>query len=244
MPTPTARLALVTGANKGIGFEIARQIGKTGARMLLGARDATLGAAAAATLKAEGIDISFIHIDLGKPATIAAAASRIDGEYGRLDVLVNNAGIIDREDGSPRPTSIDAVRRVFDTNFFGALAVTQALLKLLRKSPAARIVNVSSGLGSLAHNSDPDWQFAHVRILGYSASKAALNMLTAQLAAELKDTGIKVNSADPGFTATDLNDHRGHQTVSEGAAAAIRLALLPDDGPTGGFFSADRQEPW
>jgi NAD(P)-dependent dehydrogenase (short-subunit alcohol dehydrogenase family) len=244
MPSSLARIALVTGANKGIGFEIARQIGRTGARMLLGARDATLGKVAAATLVAEGIDITFLHLDLGKPATIATAAAAIEAEHGRLDVLVNNAGIVDRADGPPSKTSIDAVRRVFDTNFFGTLAVTQALLPLLRKSPSARIVNVSSGLGSLTQNSDPTWQFKHVKIMGYNASKAALNMLTVQLAAELKDAGIKVNSADPGFTATDLNDHRGHQTVPEGAAAAIRLALLPDDGPTGGFFSAGRQEPW
>jgi NAD(P)-dependent dehydrogenase (short-subunit alcohol dehydrogenase family) len=108
----------------------------------------------------------------------------------------------------------------------------------------ARIVNVSSGLGSLTHHSDPAWQFEHVKLIGFSASKAALNMLTVHLAAELKDTGMKVNSADPGFTATDLNDHRGHQTVPEGDAAAIRLALLPDDGPSGDFFSAGRQEPW
>src|SRR5258708_5304122 len=159
MPTSTPRIALVTGANKGIGFEIARRIGKTGARVLLGARDRARGEAAAATLKAEGIDITFIPLDLGKPATIQAAAAAIGAEPGRLDVLVNNAGLTDRADGPPSTTSIDAVRRVFDTNFFGTLAVTQALLPLLRKSLSARIVNVSSGLGSLTHNSDPDWRF-------------------------------------------------------------------------------------
>jgi NAD(P)-dependent dehydrogenase (short-subunit alcohol dehydrogenase family) len=161
-----------------------------------------------------------------------------------LDILVNNAGISDRNDGPPSTASIEAVRRVFETNFFGALMVTQAMLPLLRKSPSARVVNVSSGLGSLTHNGDPAWQFAGVKRMGYNGSKAALNMLTIQLAAELRDAGIKVNSADPGFTATDLNNHRGHQTVAEGAAAAIRLALLPDDGPTGGFFNAAGQEPW
>jgi NAD(P)-dependent dehydrogenase (short-subunit alcohol dehydrogenase family) len=244
MNIPTPRVALVTGANKGIGFEIARQIGRTGTRMLLGARDPARGDAAAAALVAEGIDVRFILIDLAQPTTIQAAAAAIGAEHGRLDVLVNNAGIVDRADGPPSKASLDAVRRVFDTNFFGTLAVTQAMLPLVRKSAAGRIVNVSSGLGSLAHNGDPGWEFVQVKILGYNASKAALNMLTVQLAAELKDTGIKVNAADPGFTATDLNDHRGTQSVSEGAAAAIRLALLPDDGPTGGFFSAERQEPW
>jgi NAD(P)-dependent dehydrogenase (short-subunit alcohol dehydrogenase family) len=244
MQTSIKRIALVTGANKGIGFEIARQVGKAGALVLLGARDATLGEAAAATLKAEGIHARFVPIDLGKPATIQAAAAAIDAEYGRLDVLVNNAGITDHADGPPSKASLDAVRRIFDTNVFGALAITQTMLPLLRKSGSARIVNVSSGLGSLTHNSDPDWEFAQVKLMGYNASKAALNMLTVQLAAELKDTGIKVNSADPGFTATDLNGHRGTQTVPQGAAAAIRLALLPDDGPTGGFFSVNKSEPW
>jgi NAD(P)-dependent dehydrogenase (short-subunit alcohol dehydrogenase family) len=238
------RVALITGANKGIGFEIARQVGEAGARVLLGARDATLGEVAAATLKAEGIDVRFIHIDLSKLATIQEAAATIDAGHGRLDVLVNNAGIADRADGPPSKTNMDAVRRILDTNFFGTLAVTQAMLPLLRKSPSARIVNISSALGSLALSGDPASEFAQYKFLGYSASKAAVNMLTVQLAAELKDTGIKVNSADPGFTATDLNRHRGYQTIPQGAAAAIRLALLPDDAPTGGFFNASQPEPW
>jgi NAD(P)-dependent dehydrogenase (short-subunit alcohol dehydrogenase family) len=238
------RVALVTGANKGIGFEIARQIGKANHRVLLGARDLKRGRDAAATLQAEGLDVRFIHIDLGSAETIQAAAASIDTEFGRLDVLVNNAAIADGADGPPSKTSTDAVRLVLDTNFVGTLAVTQAMLPLLRKSSAGRIVNVSSGLGSLTLNADPGWEYAPFKLLGYSASKAALNMLTIQLAAELTDTGIKVNSANPGFTATDLNDHRGTQTIPEGAAEAIRLALLGDDGPTGSFFSAGRREPW
>jgi NAD(P)-dependent dehydrogenase (short-subunit alcohol dehydrogenase family) len=244
MPSSTKRISLVTGANKGIGFELTRQLGKAGHRVLLGARDVSLGEAAAAALKAEGLDVRFIHIDLSKPAMIEGAATTIGVDYGRLDVLVNNAGISDRADGPPSKTTIDAVRRIFDTNFFGTLAVTQTMLPLLRKSSAGRIVNLSSGLGSLTHNGDPTWEFAQAKFLGYNASKSALNMLTVQLAAELKDTGIKVNSADPGFTATNLNNHRGHQTIPQGATAAIRLALLPNDGPTGGFFSASREEPW
>jgi NAD(P)-dependent dehydrogenase (short-subunit alcohol dehydrogenase family) len=244
MQEPKERIALVTGANKGIGFEIARQLGKADHQVLLGVRDVTLGEAAVATLKSEGLNERLIHFDLSKPTTIQAAAEAIARDYGRLDVLVNNAGIVDRTDGPPSKTHIDAVRRIFDTNFFGTLAVTQAMLPLLRKSATGRIVNVSSGLGSLTHNGDPAWEFARAKFLGYNASKSALNMLTVQLAAELKDSGIKVNSADPGFTATDLNSHRGHQSIPQGAAAAIRLALLPDDGPTGGFFSAGREEPW
>src|SRR5262249_15784384 len=136
------------------------------------------------------------------------------------------------------------VRRICDTNFFGTLAVTQAMLPLLKRSAAGRIVNLSSGLGSLTQAGDSNSEFYGFRFIGYSASKAALNMLTVQLAAELEDSGIKVNSADPGYTATDLNRNRGRQTVQEGAAAAVRLALLPDDGPSGGFFSASAQEPW
>jgi NAD(P)-dependent dehydrogenase (short-subunit alcohol dehydrogenase family) len=244
MTAISARIGLVTGANKGIGFEIARQLGKAGMRVLMGARNPALGDAAAASLRAEGLDVRAVPLDVTKPDTVAAAAGLIAAEYGRLDVLVNNAGIGDRADGPPSRTSIDAVRRVFDTNFFGALAVAQAMLPLLRQSSSARIVNVSSELGSLAHNSDPASKFAAVKLLGYNASKAAMNMLTVQLAAELKDTGAKVNAANPGFTATDLNQHRGTQTIPEGAAAAVRLALLPDDGPTGGFFSDEGPEPW
>jgi NAD(P)-dependent dehydrogenase (short-subunit alcohol dehydrogenase family) len=244
MQTGKDRIALVTGANKGIGLEIARQLGRSNHLVLLGARDVTLGEAAAAGLRAEDIDARFIQIDLGSLATIETAAARIQADHARLDVLVNNAGIVDRADGPPSKTSIDAVRRCFDTNFFGTVAVTQALLPLLRKSSAGRIVNMSSGLGSLTRNGDPGWGFAAYKFLGYNASKAAVNMLTVQLAAELHDTGIKVNSADPGFTATDMNDHRGTQTLPEGAAEAIRLALLPDNGPTGKFFSASGAEPW
>jgi len=174
MQPQTTRLALITGANKGIGLEIARQLAKAGHIMLLGARDASLGEAAAATLRAEGADVRFVNIDLSKPATIQAAAATIEADYGQLDVLVNNAGIADRADGPPSKTSIDAMRRIYDVNFFGTLAVTQAMLPLLCKSPSGRIVNVSSGLGSLAHNGDPSWEFAHAKFLGYNSSKGGL----------------------------------------------------------------------
>ena len=239
-----SRTALVTGANKGIGFEIARQLGKAGIHVLLGARDAGLGAAAASRLEAEGIAARCVPLDLEDGATIQAAAAAIETDYGRLDILVNNAACRDDGDGLPGRASIDAVRHVFEVNFFGTLAVTQAMLPLLRKSAPARIVNVSSELGSLALNSEPGWEFAHVKPLGYNTSKTALNMFTVLLAAELKDQGIKVNSANPGFTATDLNGHRGRQSAEQGAVAATRLALIDDDGPTGGFFSAHRREPW
>jgi NAD(P)-dependent dehydrogenase (short-subunit alcohol dehydrogenase family) len=232
MRTPKDRIALVTGANKGIGFEIARHLGKEGNRILVGARDRDRGQTAVANLRSEGFAARYVRIDLTDLATISGAATDIEAQEGRLDILINNAAITSSSDGSPGVATLEAVRRTFDTNFFGTLAVTQA------------IVNVSSGLGSLTQIGDPKSEFSSFRFIGYGASKAALNMLTVQLAAELKDSGIKVNSADPGFTATDLNNYRGYQTIPQGAAAAIRLALLADDGPTGGFFGASREEPW
>ena len=244
MQTSSPRIALVTGANKGIGLEIAGTLARQGMRVLLGARNAELGGAAAAQLKEQGMDVQFLELNLGRPDSLRDAAAWIEKDAGKLDLLVNNAGITVAGDGPPTKADIDAVRRVFETNFFGTLAVTQAMLPLLRKSDAGRIVNVSSGLGSITLNGDPEWEFASVKILGYNASKAALNMLTVQLANELRDTPIKVNSADPGFTATDLNQHRGYQTIEQGAAEAIRLALLPEDGPTGGFFNSNGANPW
>lgn len=244
MQNSSKKIALVTGANKGIGLEITRQIGRTGVTVLVGARNKAAGEEAAATLSAEGIDARFIAIDVGDYASIEAAAAAITSDFGRLDILVNNAGINDPADG-PVPTArLDAVERVLRTNFMGALAVTQAMLPLLRKSQSARIVNVSSGLGSLTQNGDPAYPGAATKLIGYSASKAALNMLTVQLAYLLRDTAIKVNCADPGYTATDLNGHRGTQTIPEGAAEAIRLALLPDDGPTGTYSNSKGIIPW
>jgi NAD(P)-dependent dehydrogenase (short-subunit alcohol dehydrogenase family) len=242
--SPTTGIALVTGANKGIGFEIARQLGKAGNHILIGARDPERGRSAAALLLGEGVPVRYVGIDLTNRATIEAAAAEIGAQEGRLDILVNNAGLTSPGDGTPGSADIEAVRRCFDTNFFGTLVVTQAMLPLLKRSAAARIVNVSSGLGSITRHGDPDWEFSSVKLIGYCASKAALNMLTVQLAAELRAVGIKVNSADPGFTGTDLNNHRGYQTVAQGAAEAVRLALLPDDGPTGCFFSSNGVEPW
>jgi len=244
MPTPSRKLALVTGANKGIGFEIARQIGQTGATVLLGARNPAAGEGAAALLAGEGLAVRFLALDVADPASVAAAAATIARDYDHLDILVNNAGINDPADGPVATVSLPAVERVLRTNFLGALAVTQAMLPLLLKAPAGRIVNLSSGLGSLARMAAPAAPSAFTELTGYSASKAALNMLTVQLAYQLRDTAIKVNAAAPGFTATDMNGHRGHQTIPEGAAEAIRLALLPDDGPTGTFSGSHGAVPW
>jgi NAD(P)-dependent dehydrogenase (short-subunit alcohol dehydrogenase family) len=239
-----SRVALVTGANKGIGLQIAQNLARAGLTVLLGARKIAAGETAAAGLSAQGFDVCFVELDLERPASIQAAVRLIESGVGRLDVLVNNAGIADPSDAAPDQANIDGVRKTFETNFFGTLAVTQAMLPLLKKSDAGRIVNISSGLGSLALNGDPQWEFADVKFLGYSASKAALNMLTVQLASQLRDTPIKVNSADPGFTATDLNGHRGYQSIEQGAEEATRLALLDENGPSGGFFSASGPSPW
>jgi NAD(P)-dependent dehydrogenase (short-subunit alcohol dehydrogenase family) len=243
MPT-TRKIALITGANKGIGFEVSKQIARTGVTVLMGARNKAAGEEAVAKLIAEGLDARFLHLDITDAATVAAAAAKIEADFGHLDILVNNAGIVDHADGPPSTASLGAVERTLRTNFFGPIAVTQALLPLLRKAPAARIVNVSSGLGSLTQNGDPNYFGAFAKFLGYNSSKAALNMLTVQLAYELRDTPIKVNSADPGYTATDLNDNRGTQTVEEGSAETVRLALLPDDGPTGTYSDKDGIVPW
>ena len=237
------KIALITGANKGIGKEIARQLGAQGLTVLIGARDEGRGAEAAEELKKDGIDAYAVQLDVTDGTSIAAAASRIEGDYGRLDVLVNNAGIA--LDGGPATTlGVDTLRRTYETNVFGVVAVTQAMLPLLRKSEAGRVVNMSSGLGSLTQNSDPTWGFASAKPLAYNSSKAALNMVTVIFAADLKDTPIKVNAADPGFTATDLNQHRGPRTVEQGATAAVRLATLSADGPTGGYFDEDGTVPW
>jgi NAD(P)-dependent dehydrogenase (short-subunit alcohol dehydrogenase family) len=238
------RVALISGGNKGIGFEIARRLGQAGLTVFAGARNRDLGAAAARKLQDEGLDVRHIELDLLRPATLEAAAVALGAEFQRLDVLVNNAAIIDSGDGPPSTVEGDAVRHSMETNFFGTLALTRAMLPLLRQAPAARIVNVSSGLGSITLNGDPEWIFAPYKLLGYCASKAALNMLTVQLAFELRGTAIKVNSADPGFTATDMNDNRGTQTVEEGAAEPVRLALLPAEGPTGGFSDRAGRLPW
>ncbi len=238
------KIALITGANKGIGFEVARQLAASGCTVLLGARNRALGEEAAATLKNEGRDVRYVAIDLDDPATIASAARNIEKDFGRLDILVNNAGIAAQGDGLPSNSSLDAIERDFRVNFLGSVAVTQAMLPLLHKASSASIVNVSSGLGSLTKSADPAWTHVAAKFLGYAASKAVLNMLTVQLAYELRGPSIKVNSVDPGYTATDLNQHRGTQSIPEGSAETIRLALLPDDGPTGTFSNAQGIVPW
>lgn len=237
-------IALVSGANKGIGFEIARGLGAQGSLVLLGSRDDTRGKKAAAQLLAEGIDVLPIELDVTDKISILSAAAQIEAQYGRLDILVNNAGVSFEAGAKPSVVDLGAVRRVYDVNVFGVIAVTQAMLPLLLKSPRGRIVNVSSGLGSLGWNTDPELAAHFPLLLGYNSSKSALNAITVQFAKELAGTPLKVNAACPGYCATDLNGHSGPRTPKQGSATPIRLATLPDDGPTGGLFNDEGVVPW
>lgn len=236
-------IALISGANKGIGYEIARGLGARKITVLVGARDEGRGQAAVQKLKAEGADARFVKLDMADHGTIRNAAAWIEKEFGRLDILVNNAGI--GEWGStPSTIEIAKVREVYETNFFGPVEMIQAMLPLLRKSKHGRVVNVSSSLGSLTLSSDPNSPFADFLSLGYNTSKSALNAMTIQFAKELKDTPIKVNAICPGYCATDINGNSGPRTAAQGAAAAIKYATVGDDGPTGGYFNDEGRVPW
>ena len=237
------KVALITGANKGIGKEIARQLGMQGFTVLIGARDAGRGAQAAEDLKTGGVDAHAIVLDVTNPESLSLAAAKVAAEYGKLDVLVNNAGIY-IEAGSASQTDLETFKKTYDTNVFGVFASTQAFLPLVKKAEAGRIVNMSSGLGSITFNSDPDSPFAAFKAVAYNSSKSAVNAITVIFAAELKDTPIKVNAADPGYVATDINGNSGPRTVTQGATAAVHLATLPADGPTGGYFNEDGPLPW
>ncbi|WP_211370082.1 SDR family NAD(P)-dependent oxidoreductase [Nonomuraea turkmeniaca] len=236
--------ALVTGANKGIGYEVAAALAAKGLTVLLGSRDRTRGERAAARLRAAGGDVRPVVLDVTDPATVEAAAATLT----RLDVLVNNAGISGPLHGLPSATAAPTVREVFETNVIGVLLVTNTLLPLLRRSPAARIVNVSSGAGSLAHHTDPDHYMSGLPASAtYPVSKTALNQLTVQYAKELRKDGILVNAAAPGACATDFTKDLPFpitRTAAEGAAIIVKLATLPPDGPTGCFFDDAGSVPW
>ncbi|NUT95169.1 MAG: SDR family oxidoreductase [Saccharothrix sp.] len=246
-------VALITGANKGIGRAAAEQLAAQGVTVLIGARDAQRGAEAAEALRAVGGDVHAVVLDVTDQATAVEAAKWVEDRFGHLDVLVNNAAItgsgqvspLAALDQVPSTVDVDMVRRVFETNVFGVITVTNALLPLLRRSPAPRVVNVSSAAGSLSLAADPDGPFVGLPTsAAYSPSKAALNALTVQYANELRKEGILVNLADPGYVDTDINDHNGHLTPAQGAAVVVRLATLAADGPTGGFFTVDGPVPW
>jgi NAD(P)-dependent dehydrogenase (short-subunit alcohol dehydrogenase family) len=233
------KVALVTGANKGIGHAIASALAAHGLTVLVGARDAARGEAAAQRIAGNA---RVCPLDVTREESIAAAAKRIESEFGRLDVLVNNAGIATF--GAPSTTRLEDVRAVFETNVFGVIAVTQAMLPLLRAARAARIVNVSTRLGSLSAITDRAFPMRGIGGVAYGPSKSTLNAITVAFALELADTNIKVNAACPGHTATDLNGHTGARTVDEAAKHPVRLALLGDDGPTGTFSNDAGTIPW
>ena len=236
-------IALISGANKGIGYEIARGLGAKKIRVLIGARDETRGQAAAEKLRVEGADARFVKLDVTDHGSVERAAQWIDQEFGRLDILINNAGIAE---WGFKPSDVDLakVREVYETNFFGPVALIQSMLPLLRKSKHGRIVNVSSSLGSLTLSSDLQSPFADFLALGYNTSKTALNSMTIQFAKELKDTPIKVNAICPGYCATDINGNSGPRSAAEGAVAAIEYATIGEDGPTGGYFNDKGRVPW
>ncbi len=246
----TTTVALVTGANRGLGLATARLLGKAGATVLLGARNTAKAELAAAELRDEGIECWPLTLDVVSPSSVAEAAERVEREYGRLDVLVNNAGILP-EATTPdagQPLDLELFRATFDTNVFGAAAVSQAFLPLLRASVAGRIVNVSSRMGSLNDQLDPSSPYAPMVLPAYQSSKAALNGLTVALAKSLGDTGIKVNSVCPGWVQTDLGgpDNRAAAPTPaiEAARTVVEMALIPADGPTGTFVDLDGPIPW
>jgi NAD(P)-dependent dehydrogenase (short-subunit alcohol dehydrogenase family) len=247
------RVALVTGANQGVGLQVARELVASGLTVLVGSRNFERGEAAAKDI---GPGAIALQLDVTDGASIAAAAERIRREPGRLDLLVNNAGIsktTERRLGSPEyaassqasNASLDEIRAVWETNVFGVLAVYQAMLPLLRESPDARIVNVSSGVGSLTTNADPAYPYHAMFGPIYPASKAALNAMTLAMMVELESTDIKINLVSPGFTKTNLNGYAGAESVEDGSREVVRVALLGPDGPTGTFTRWENTRiPW
>lgn len=240
------KVALISGANKGIGLETARQLGKQGITILVGARDLAKGEAAAAALKKDGVDAIAVQFDVVNSADIKAAVEKVEKDFGKLDILINNAGVMFEPIGGNNTSTVaeDLVRKTFDTNFFSAVAVTQAFLPLLKKSDAGRIVNVSSILGSLTLHATEGSPIYEAKALAYDASKAALNSFTVHLAHELKGTNIKVNSAHPGWVKTDMGTDAAPMDVVDGAKTEVELATLGANGPTGGFFHMGEAISW
>lgn len=238
------RQALVTGANKGIGLAIARGLAKAGLSVWMGARDCGRGEAAVKQLQAEGLDARFLEIDVAAEDSVRRAAETVARETGVLHVLVNNAGIILNPTRPPSEARMEEIKATFEVNLYGPIRVTQAFLPLLKAGGDGRIVNMGSGLGSLALVTDRSSTYSSVNFLDYSTSKVALSAVTVAFAKELGPLGIKVNIVEPGNVQTDLNDNTGSLTPEEGAETAIRLALIGKDGPTGGFFGSHGRQPW
>ncbi len=244
--TNAKKVALITGANKGLGYEMARQLAQSGVTVVLAARDQAKGEAAAEKLKQEGLDVQFLKLDVTKKEDYTKAAAFLDKNFGKLDILINNAGV--SADGlagtSVSATTEQSLQRTFETNFFAPIALTQVLLPLLKKSEAGRIVNMSSILGSLTLHADPKSPIYDFKALSYDASKAALNSFTIHLAHELKGTKVKVNSAHPGWVKTDMGTDAAPMEIPEGGKTGVALALLDENGPSGGFFHMGQTLPW
>ena len=241
---------LITGANRSIGLETAKQLSQEGAFVYLGSRDLEKGEAIVKELKEQGFaHIKAIEIDVTNPESISSAKNLVGEEQGKLDILINNAGILGPQLQTAAETSVENIKEVFETNFFGVINVTQAFLELLKKSDSPRISNITSGLGSLTLHSDPSWKYYQVKTAAYGSSKSALNAYTIVLAYELKDSNFKVNAIDPGYTATDFNHHSGPGSVESAASFIIKHTLTDADAPTGQFFSNDIEDasgisPW
>lgn len=242
------RIALVTGANRGIGFETCRQLAQHGIKVLLGARNEVRGRVAAEELRNEDLDVEAILLNVADSKRIAKVRGEIEERFGRLDILVNNAGMAHPEESlfgnSAATVSMEALRETFDVNFFGLVELTRELLPLIKKSPAGRIVNVSSMLGSLTLHADPEGGIEQIKPLAYDASKAAVNMFTIHLAQLLRDTPVKVNSAHPGWVKTDMGGEEAPMEIVDGARTSVALATLDEYGPTGGFFHMGDKMPW
>lgn len=246
-PATPRRIALVTGANRGIGLETSRQLAAEGITVFMGGRSEAAIFAAADTLRAEGLDVVPVVLDVTNDAHIEAVRAKIDEAHGRLDILVNNAGIITGEtffENSAATVSKEALRTTFEINVIAPVVLAQTFLPLLKAAPAGRVVNLTSVLGSLAIQSDPDSPYAGLKPLAYNASKAALNMATVILAAELRDTPIKVNAAHPGWVKTDMGTDAAPMEVVDGAKTSVALALLDEDGPSGAYLHLGESLPW
>ncbi len=244
------KIAFITGGNRGLGFQTAIELKDAGVKVVIGSRNLAQGVQAVAKLRAAGVDADVIEFDITKPADAQTAYHYFDSKYGRLDILVNNAGIAagvfpgTGPEHSVAEVPLELLHKVFETNFFAQVALTSALLPLLKKSAAGRIVNLSSILGSLTLQADPQSPIYNAKSFAYDASKTALNAFTVHLAYELRDTKIKVNSAHPGWVKTDMGGPQATMELSEGAKTSAALATLPDDGPTGGYFHLGQPLPW
>ncbi len=244
------KIAFITGGNRGLGFQTALDLKDAGVKVVIGSRDLKQGEAALAKLRAAGVDADLLQFDITNSADYKAAYDYFDSAYGRLDILVNNAGIAagkfpgDGPEHSVADVPHDLLHKVFETNFFAQVALTGALLPLLKKSPAGRIVNLSSILGSLTLHADPGSPIYNAKSFAYDASKTALNAFTIHLAYELRGTNIKVNSAHPGWVKTDMGGEHAPMDISEGGKTSAALATLPEDGPTGGYFHLGQPLPW